>query len=303
MTVISGLGVALAIHFGALALGSAQEAPPAQSQNAPTPPTGQPEVLGAGVVSRSDRHEFCQTLSRDRRTLTIGIEHGQWQSIESYYWDGARWVGPKLIIGKPDYNAHDPYLSADEQRLYFITAARGSSDLAYLPRQPDGSWGETVFLEAPVNSDGDDYYTSITSDGAVFLSSSRGGQGFDLYEAPLEGGSGESGEAIRLSDAINTPAYEGDPFIDPGRRYLIFASSRKGGLGRGDLYLSVAKEDGGWSDPIPFDERVNTKGHELCPQVSLDGSAFMFTSNQDIRWVSSAIIDEMIAAYKAGAGD
>ena len=251
------------------------------------------------MVSRADRHEFCQTLSRDRRTLTIGIEHGQWQSIESYSWDGARWIGPKPIIGKPDYNAHDPYLSADEQRLYFITAARGSSDLAYLPRQADGRWGEAVFLEAPVNSDDADYYTSITNDGAVFLSSNRGGRGFELYEAPLEGGA----DAIRLPDGINTPAYEGDPFIDPDRRYLIFASSRKGGLGRGDLYLSVAEDDGGWSDPIAFDERVNTKGHELCPQVSLDGSAFMFTSNQDIRWVSSSIIDEMISAYQAGAGD
>ncbi|MEO0699153.1 MAG: hypothetical protein AAFY81_05475 [Pseudomonadota bacterium] len=303
MVVLGGLAAALVIQFGAGALGGSQEGAQTAPQDPPTPPTDQPQVLGEGVVSLADRHEFCQTLSRDGRTLTIGIEHGQWQSIEEYKWDGARWVGPKPIVGKPDYNAHDPYLSADEQRLYFITAVRGDADLAYLPRQADGSWGEAVFLEEPINSGSDDYYTSITKDGAVFLSSSRGGQGFDLYEAPLEGGLQEGGQVTRLPDGINTRAYEGDPFVDPDRRYLIFASSRRGGLGRGDLYLSVAEEDGSWSDPIPFDERVNTKGHELCPHVSLDGSAFMFTSNQDIRWVSSAMIDEMIAAHKASAGD
>ncbi|MEM6856364.1 MAG: hypothetical protein AAF559_00710 [Pseudomonadota bacterium] len=303
--VLGSLGAFLVAQFSAPfvasslagALGNSQEAVPPAMQEAPTPPNSQPEVLGAGFVSRPDRYEFCQTLSRDGRTLTIGVEHGQWQSIESYSWDGAQWVGPKPVIGKPNYNAHDPYLSADEQRLYFITKVRGTADLAYLPREIDGSWGEAVFLDAPVNSDSDDYYTSITKNGAVFLSSNRGGQGFDLYEAPLEGGE----EAIRLPDGINMRAYEGDPFIDPDRRYLIFASNRRDGAGRGDIYLSVAKEDGGWSHPIAFDERVNTKGHELCPQVSLDGSAFMFTSNEDIYWVSSAIIDEMIAAYEASA--
>ncbi|MEM9084677.1 MAG: hypothetical protein AAGB23_01990 [Pseudomonadota bacterium] len=265
----------------------------------PRPPASQPEILGEGTISKPDRYEYCQTLSRDGRTLTIGVEHGQWQSIESYTWDGSKWVGPKPIVGSPDYNAHDPYLSQDEQRLYFITASRGSPDIAYLPREANGNWGEPIFLDAPVNSTGDDYYTSITRDGAVFFSSNRDGganAGYDLYEAPVAGG----GEATKLPSTVNSGWYEGDPYVDPDRRYLIFASNRRGGKGRGDIYLSVADGKGGWSKPVAFDERVNTEGHELCPLVSLDGSAFMFTSNEDIRWVSSAIIDETIAiAQKA----
>ena len=75
-------------------------------------------------------------------------------------------------------------------------------------------------------------------------------------------------------------------------------------MGRGDLYLSIPDGEGGWSYPMAFDERVNTSGHELCPLVTLDGSALLFTSNQDIRWVSTAIIDEMIAAHEeANAAD
>ena len=263
----------------------------------PKPPKDQPEVLGAGVVSRPDRYEFCQTFSRDRRTLTIGVEHGSWQSIETYQWNGEAWDGPTPVIGSPEFNAHDPYLSSDEQRLYFINGSRGSADLAYLPRQEDGSWGDPVFLDAPVNGPGNDYYTSITRDGTVYFSSNREGsarEGYDLYEASLEGG----GTATRLPSPSNTGWYEGDPYVDPDRRYLIFASNRRGGKGRGDIYLSVGDGKGGWSDPIPFDERVNTQGHELCPLVSLDGSAFLFTSNEDIRWVSTAIIEEMIAEYE-----
>lgn len=263
----------------------------AASSGPPTPPQSQPETLGEGTVSLPDRYEYCSSFTRDKSTLYIGIEHGNWQSIEAYDWNGEAWVHRRHIIGSPDFNAHDPYLSADEQRLYFITASRGNADIAYLPRQEDGSWGEPVFLGDDVNGPGNDYYTSFTKDGDLYFSSNRGGEGYDIYVAR----SGE--EPVRLPAPVNTAAYEGDPYIDPDGRYLIFASTHNRGQGRGDLYLSLPDSEGGWSMPIAFDARVNTGGHELCPLVSLDGSAFMFTSNEEIRWVSTALIEEMIADH------
>lgn len=266
-----------------------------QADALPAPPEGRSEVLGAGRVSQPDRYEYCSTLSSDRRTLYIGIEHGEWQSLESYRWKDGAWSEPEHVLGSPDYNAHDPYLSEDEQRLYFITRARGSADIAYLLKGEDGTWGDPIFLSEPINGPANDYYTSLTRSGDLYFSSNRSqeSQSYDIYAARLEG----DADPVRLPDPINTRAYEGDPFIDPDGRYLIFASNRRGGLGRGDLYLTIADGEGGWSDPIPFDERVNTSGHELCPLVSLDGSAFMFTSNQDIRWMSTSIIEEMIEAH------
>ena len=268
-----------------------------QAVEAPSPPAGQPETLGEGTVSLPDRYEYCSTLTPDNRTLYIGIEHGDWQSIEAYDWDGEGWTNRRHIVGSPEFNAHDPYLSADGQRLYFINASRGSADIAYLPLPEDGSWGEPEYLGEWANGPTNDYYSTFTSDGALYFSSNRpkvpgGNQGdYDIYIAR------DGEEPVRLSSPVNTSAYEGDPYVDPEGRFLVFASNHPRGQGRGDLYLSVADGEGGWSEPIAFDERVNTSGHELCPLVSLDGSAFMFTSNQEIRWVSSAIIDEMIAGH------
>ncbi|WP_298335857.1 hypothetical protein [uncultured Erythrobacter sp.] len=257
----------------------------------PSPPESLPETLGEGTVSLPDRYEYCSSFTRDRSTLYIGIEHGNWQSIEAYDWNGKGWTNRRHIVGSPDFNAHDPYLSADEQRLYFITANRGSADIAYLPRQEDGSWGEPKYLGDEVNGEANDYYSSFTAGGDLYFSSNRAGENYDIYVA-------RAGEAPqRLNSPVNTEAYEGDPYIDPDGRYLIFASTRRRGLGRGDLYLSLPNGEGGWSMPIAFDERVNTSGHELCPLVSLDGSAFMFTSDQEIRWVSTALIEEMIAEH------
>jgi len=280
----------IALAFAAFAQAGA---PP--SGAAPVPPTDRPEILGEGTVSLLDRYEYCATLTRDRRTLYIGIEHGNWQSIEAYDWISEGWTNRRHIIGDPDFNAHDPYLSEDGQRLYFINASRGSADIAYLPLQEDGTWGEPEYLGEEVNGPTDDYYSTFTQQGDLYFSSNRPQtelqENYDLFVARP----GQQPE--RLPSPVNTAAYEGDPYIDPEGRYLIFASTRSRGLGRGDLYFSVPDGEGGWSMPIAFDGRVNTSGHELCPLVSLDGSAFMFTSNQDIRWVSSAIIEEMIAEH------
>lgn len=257
----------------------------------PSPPAERPEVLGPGTVSLPDRYEYCSSFSRDRRTLYIGIEHGNWQSIEAYDWVEEGWTNRRHIIGSPEFNAHDPYLSADEQRLYFITASRGNADIAYLPRKEDGTWGEPKFLDDDVNGPSNDYYSTFTRSGDLYFSSARADGGYDIYVAR------PGAEPVRLPSPVNTSAYEGDPYIDPDGRYLIFASTRRRGLGRGDLYLSLPDGNGGWSMPIAFDERVNSSGHELCPLVSLDGSAFLFTSNEEIRWVSSALIEEMIAEH------
>ncbi|ANM30871.1 hypothetical protein ABI59_16745 [Acidobacteria bacterium Mor1] len=243
-----------------------------------------PEILGEGTVSMPDRHEFCSTMSRDRQTIYIGIEHGQWQSVVSYEWTGSEWKGPREIIGTPELTAHDPYLSFDEERLYFTTAVNGNAELAFLERDGDG-WGEPVMLKAPVNSEGNEYYTSFTRRGDLVFASDRAGS-FDLYIARWDGDAFRAAEPF--PDGINTPGYEADPFIDPDGRYLIFSSVRKGGRGRGDLYISHATPEGEWSAPEALGNAFNTSDHQLCPMMSADGASFLFTSRGDIYHVEAS---------------
>lgn len=263
---------------------------------APAPPTD-PEIFGPGTVSLPDRHEFCSTLSADRKTVYIGIEHGRWQSMAGHRWNGANWGAPFYEAGSPEFTMQDPYLSPDGERLYFITRSRGSADIAYAERDTSGGWGEPVFLPQPVNTEANEYYTSLTKDGAIIFASDARDGGYDLYSAEPEGEGYAKPELF--PDGVNTRRYEADPFIDPDGRYLIFASNRPEGQGRGDIYIAFAESDGSWSDPVPIDERVNTSGHELCPSVTPDGKIFMYTSRQDIYWMSAAFIEDMLKARMA----
>lgn len=259
-----------------------------------------PEVLGKGTVSLPDRYEFCSTLSHDFKTLYIGVEHGSWQSIEAYRFTARGWDGPHHVFGTPEYPAQDPYLSADGKRLYFITAKDGHGDIGYLSQSSEGNWGNPILLDQPVNGPANEYFLSFSKARTLVFASDRADAesgDYDIFAAVADGD--KFAPPAMIEGEVNSEWDEGDPFIDPEGRFLIFASNRPGGAGRGDLYISMASENGSWLAPIAFGDSINTSGHELCPALSRDGSIFMFTSNRDIHWVSAKVIFELTRG-KAG---
>ena len=114
---------------------------------------------------------------------------------------------------------------------------------------------------------------------------------FDIYSSKHIDGKFQ--KPVKLGETINTSNYEADVFVDPAESYLIFSAHRPGGLGRGDLYISFKNENGTWTKSMNMGEKINSENHELCPFVSKDGKYFFYTSNQDIYWVNSKIIDEL----------
>ena len=96
-----------------------------------------------------------------------------------------------------------------------------------------------------------------------------------------------------LDSTINTTGYEADIFVAPDESYLIFCSIRDDSFGRGDLYISFKKPNGDWTKAVNMGEEINTENYEYCPFVTKDGKYFLYTSNQDIYWVSTEIINEL----------
>ena len=164
-------------------------------------------------------------------------------------------------------------------------------DIWYVERQANG-WSSPINAGTNINSSSNEYYISFTKDGTMYFSSNKGGSSFDIYASKSL--DGEFQKPVLLGDAINTSNYEADVFIDPEEEYIIFCATRQeDGLGRGDLYISFKNLDGSWSKSKNMGNRINTKGHELCPFVSADGKYFFYTSNQDIYWIDASILEEM----------
>jgi len=265
------------------------------------PPGETPVVFAAGHVSREDQFEYGSAFSADGLEMFFGVNVGERAEIRTTRFADGEWTAPAVVLSDPVFTYGDPLLSLDGSRLYFISdqsrdggADPVDFDIWYVDRRRDG-WSEPVNLGAPVNTAGNEYYVSFTDDGHIAFASNHGREragDYDLYvAAPTDDGGFEPPE--RLPGSVNTGAYEADPFIANDGSYLIFGGSRRGGLGRGDLYIAFRGDDGRWGEAVSMGPAINSEHHELCPFVSRDGRYLFYTSNGDIRWVSTAVIERL----------
>jgi Tol biopolymer transport system component len=113
----------------------------------------------------------------------------------------------------------------------------------------------------------------------------------DIYHARMA--EGEFQRPVALGPAVNTEAYEADVFVAPDESYVIFTSTREGGQGRGDLYVSFRDAEGDWSEAVNMESPVNSGDYEYCPFVTADGKYLLFTSRQDIYIVGTGMLDPL----------
>lgn len=260
-----------------------------------TPPSVIPEKFAPNIISTPDEYEFGSVFNKDATEFFYGVAINGKEEIRYTRLVDGTWTTPETIFWHEKYGYNDPFLSNDENRLYFISvqALNGEGepkdyDIWYAERTSKG-WSQPINAGKNINTEWDEYYISFTRDDTMYFSSSKTNGNFDIYASKML--EGEFQPPVVLGDAINTPHYEADVFIAPDESYIIFCAIRPDGLGRGDLFISFKTNDNRWTPSVNMGETINTKGHELCPFVTKDGKYFFYTSNEDIYWVSTDIFD------------
>ena len=259
------------------------------------PPSITPSIFAPNLISKKGEYEFGSVFNKNATEFFYGVNVNGKEEIRYSKLIGDQWSAPRTILSHEKYGYNDPFLSPDEQRLYFISQRtldgldkKEDYDIWYVKRLTNG-WSAPINAGSNINTNANEYYISFTNSGTMYFSSNKIGNNFDIYTSKFVNGKFQ--KATPLSDSINTPAYEADVFIDPDEKYIIFCGNRKDGLGRGDLYISFKRKDGTWKSAVNMGNRINTKGHELCPFVTKDGNYLFYTSNQDIYWVSTKVFD------------
>ena len=246
-----------------------------------------PELLAPHFIS-TDEHEFGSVFSKDGKEFFFGVEMEVGAEIRYSAMENGVWSPPKRLSDSITFTHNDPFLSSDEQRLYFIGKKENDYDIWYCKRMGNG-WSAPINTGANINSAANEYYMSFTEDSSMYFSSNRETDNFDIYKSQLVDGHFQ--QPVKISERINTENYEADVFIAPDESYMIFCGIREEGAGRGDLYISFKDDAGNWGEATPFDGSINTEAHELCPFVTRDGKYFLFTRGGDIYWVSAEIIE------------
>jgi hypothetical protein len=262
------------------------------------PPGGTSEIFAPNLISRDDEHEFGSVFSADATEFYYAVDIGGRAEIRFTKLSDGSWAPPVALISHKQFSYNDPFLSPDENRLYYISdmpfdvaATTKDYDIWYSVRT-DSGWSEPHHAGDTINTVANEYYISFAADGSLYFASNVAASeekhyDYDIYKSHLQE---EFQPPVRLGEGINSSQYEADVFVAPDQSYMIFSSVRKDGYGQGDLYISFRDENGEWQAAKNMGERVNSSGHELCPFVTKDRKYLFYTSNKDIYWVDAAIL-------------
>jgi outer membrane protein OmpA-like peptidoglycan-associated protein len=88
-------------------------------------------------------------------------------------------------------------------------------------------------------------------------------------------------ESKSLGKQINSEAWDAQPSLSSDGSTLYFSSTRNGGYGKKDLWMSKLVNRR-WSKPINLGEKINTAGNEASPFIHFDDSSLYFRSDEHL---------------------
>lgn len=197
-------------------------------------------------------------------------------------------IGPAINTGDDEYW---PTLTADEQTLIFTRQIRLDNARPRLPGNlredfyvsyHDGrEWSEAMEIGPPLSSGLNEGAPSVTADGRmIFFTACNREDGLgscDIYFSERRGT--RWGEPVNLGAPVNTSSWEAQPSVSPDGKTLYFASNRRGGRGRMDIWYSTLDENGKWGTPVNLGEMINTPENEMSPFIHVDNQTLYFSSD------------------------
>ena len=91
----------------------------------------------------------------------------------------------------------------------------------------------------------------------------------------------EWSEPVNLGAPINSAANDMNPALSPDELSLYFVSTRAGGFGNADIWVSRrASLDSPWGEPVNLGPGINGPGIDASPVLSIDGHLLFFSSDR-----------------------
>lgn len=206
--------------------------------------------------------------------------------------EGRRRVAPRRMTDRVNSAADDylPHLGVDGRRLVFTSNRPGGmdgqgrggvhrEDLWTSELGADGRWQVARLLEG-INTADPEGAASLSADGRLLVFSAcdrPGGSGdCDLLAV---GHDGRGWGAPTPLAELNSPDWDSHPALAADGSWLIFASSRPGGVGGRDLWISRRDSLGRFGPAFNPGPPLNSPGDEAGPFLHADGRSLYFSSD------------------------
>lgn len=184
-------------------------------------------------------------------------------------------LGPNINTTNSEYL---PSLTVDDQTLVYTVRIRMNEDF-YFSQKVNGEWqkGEPIVALNTLENEG---AQNVSADGKMIVFTDCGGRkGYgscDIFYSEIQ--NGQWTPAKNIGPPINSSSWESQPSLSADRREIYFCSSRSGGSGASDIWVSYRKEDGSWGKPENLGDKINTPLDEQSPFIHPDGQTLYFSS-------------------------
>ncbi len=259
---------------------------------------GEPTNLGSTV--NSSAYEVSPNISADGLQLYVStwgaIRPGGYGGADIWLstrvtkddpWEESVNLGPMINSSADEEGAS---ISTDGLTLYFSSnrpGGHGGWDLWVATREKiDDDWGTPLNLGSTVNSSANEAAPFISADGLQLyffdwgVLRPGGYGGIDIWVTTRATTDDEWGVPVNLGPPVNSSAHDKHASISADGLALFFCSTRSGGYGGGDLYVTtrLTKEDP-WGEPANLGSSVNTSGWDEMPVISADSSTLYFATD------------------------
>ncbi|MEM9918588.1 MAG: OmpA family protein [Bacteroidota bacterium] len=188
-------------------------------------------------------------------------------------------------LGNAINSVHDDYLptiTADGNQLVFTRQGKRDDENVMISEWKKGKWQSSRSFGSAINTKKNEGMAKFEAHGKAFYfagcmrEDTEGG--CDIYQATLQ--DGEVQEVHRLEGELNSHFWDSQPAITCDGKMMFFSSSREGGIGGADIWVSKLSRDGEWSLPQNLGTQINSEGDEEAPFISSDGKTLYFSSTK-----------------------
>jgi hypothetical protein len=198
------------------------------------------------------------------------------------------WIEPVPASFIKDYSVmyYEPNITHDGKKMYFLStmvdadSIENDQDIWVVERIGD-SWGEPKNLGEPINTDGGEYFPSVTVDGTLYFTRQPAGER-NNYIFRSKFINGKYTEPEKLGPEINCGAARYNAYVDRNEKFMIVpAVGLEDSFGGTDYYIVFRNDDDKWSQPINLGDKINTEGtREYSAYISPDNKYLFFMSSR-----------------------
>ena len=241
------------------------------------------------VLMAFDRGEYkkaTQYLKVVKKTKMPDHEMDRVQASLVYINADNKEVQPlQIIVLPPEINQYSlqylPSITVDNGSLIFTKRDFYSDDEdIVISYKRNGRWTKAQPISDRINTRMNEGASTVSADGKLMVLTSCDRQdsfgSCDLYYS-VKSASGWS-KPKNLGKKVNSSYWESQPSLSADGRKLYFASSRTGGHGGRDIWVSE-KLGQEWNVPVNMGNVVNSWKDDTTPFIHSDGETLYFSSN------------------------